>query len=110
MMTIIDASSELDELLETSNRFFLMKHSLTCPVSADAMKEMEQAEPELRTPVYVIHVQEFRGGCTKTADHYGVKHESPQVLLIDGGKVQNHTSHWHVTADWIKAGDEAAGN
>ncbi|TGE33270.1 bacillithiol system redox-active protein YtxJ [Desulfosporosinus sp. Sb-LF] len=102
----ITISEELEEILKESSRrkILLFKHSTSCPVSARAWKEVqdfinENSEDVLVTMVKVI---ESRPVSNQAAEDLGVKHQSPQVLLISDGKVIWHTSHQAVTQDNIK--------
>ncbi len=70
------------------------KHSTTCPVSATAGREVRAMETEL--PIYWINVREQRDLSNWVAQAYNVTHESPQLLLIRGGKVEKVWSHYEV--------------
>jgi bacillithiol system protein YtxJ len=62
----------------------VMKHSLTCPVSASAYEEvLTFVETYPAVPVYVIPVQTHRRAAKYLAKHTGVRHESPQVLVLN---------------------------
>ncbi|MBS2970050.1 bacillithiol system redox-active protein YtxJ [Metabacillus sp. KIGAM252] len=92
--------SEFENLLQTHNRFLFVKHSLTCPISKEAFRQFSQydsSQDELKT--FYLHVQESRELSAYIADKLGVKHESPQALLIDNGSVIWNASHWNITAD-----------
>ena len=71
------------------------KHSTTCGISATAAKEVRAMETEL--PIYWINVREQRELSNWVAETYKVTHESPQLLLIRGGKVEKVWSHYEVT-------------
>lgn len=76
----------------------VFKHSATCPVSAAAHREIEHYVSLNRLPVYKVVVQEQRELSTQIAEVTKIKHESPQVLVIDDGKVLTHYSHWDIEA------------
>jgi bacillithiol system protein YtxJ len=71
------------------------KHSTTCPVSTTAGQEVRALKTEL--PIYWVNVREQRELSNWVAETYGVTHESPQLLLIRGGKVEKVWSHYEVT-------------
>ncbi|WP_153127183.1 bacillithiol system redox-active protein YtxJ [Peribacillus tepidiphilus] len=98
-MTIqkIETEEQFEELLKRSS-FFLLKHSLTCPVSGAAFEEYQkfaEENPDLDT-VYLA-VQEARPLSNYIAEKFHVKHESPQAILFKNGDVAWHTSHWKIT-------------
>jgi bacillithiol system protein YtxJ len=71
------------------------KHSTTCPVSATAGREVRAMQTDL--PIYWINVREQRELSNWVAETYNVTHESPQLLLIRGGKVERVWSHYEVS-------------
>lgn len=105
---------EVDDLMaEDKGRTLLFKHSLTCPVSHAAFRELEsflaQELPEDLT-VRLIEVQNARPASNRVAEKTGVRHESPQALLIEKGAVIWHRSHWNIDArSLVAATSPAAG-
>ena len=75
------------------------KHSTTCPVSATAGREVRALQTDL--PIYWINVREQRELSNWVAETYNVTHESPQLLLIRGGKVEKVWSHYEVSRPGI---------
>ena len=83
----------------------LLKHSLTCGTSAHAHQEVEDflAEPGLPADACVVHVQTGRAISGAIAERFGIRHESPQLLLISHGQVVWHASHRRITRREIAA-------
>ena len=50
----------------------------------------------------MVLVIEDRPVSNHIAEEFEIKHESPQILLFDDGKVSWSTSHWKITRDSIK--------
>ncbi len=73
---------------------YVFKHSTLCPVSARAAVEVEESRTEI--PVYRVLVREQRELSNWIADFFGVKHESPQLILIREGKVRKVWNHWDI--------------
>lgn len=92
----IKSNEELDKLFEQSNEkpVVLFKHSLTCPISAGVYQEISGAD----TDVYLLVIQHSRALSTALAERAGVRHESPQAIIIKDGKPIYHASHYDVTA------------
>ncbi len=98
---VLNSEEELKDALSNEN-FLLFKHSLTCPISAEAKEEFEKFTQENSLPAYMIHVQEQRELSNQVADHYSIKHESPQFFHVKNGEVNYHNSHWHIKYDTLK--------
>ena len=54
-------------------------------------------------PVYEVVVQRARDVSNAIAARLGLRHESPQVILLSGNEVLFHASHGGVTPDAIRA-------
>lgn len=97
-MIQICTKEEFEQALKENERFFLLKHSLTCPISHEAYEEYEshsQNMPELKH--YYLAVQDARPLSDHIAETYHVKHESPQAILFARETVAWHASHWKIT-------------
>lgn len=95
------AAGELDELFARSNDepVLLFKHSNTCPISAAAYEQMERVSAE----VSLIVVQRERELSREVESRTGVRHESPQALVLRRGEVVWSASHFDVTAEAVEA-------
>jgi len=90
---------EAEGLLATETPLLLFKHSRTCPISHTAHAQLEafrRAHPD--AAVRVVVVQEERPLSQAIAAATGVRHESPQALLLHRGAVRWHASHGGITA------------
>ncbi len=92
----IHTTDELDALIEQSKEkpIILFKHSTTCPISHGVYKEVSNADADIN----LIVVQHSRNVSTAVAEKTGIRHESPQALILKDGKVVYHASHYDVTA------------
>lgn len=98
------AEAEAAELLASDAPLLLFKHSRTCPVSHAAHAELQafrRAHGEV--PVRVVVVQDERSLSQAIAAATGVRHESPQALLLHRGGVTWHASHGGITAARLAA-------
>lgn len=94
---VIQTKEEFQEILAQNSIFFLLKHSLTCPISAEAKKGFDEFSDGTDIPLYVLYVQKARKLSNDIADKYNVKHESPQALLFKDNQVIWHDSHNNIT-------------
>ena len=96
----INSTEKLDELFEQSNEkaVVLFKHSLTCPISSGVYEEISNADADIN----LVVVQTARNVSTAIADKTGVRHETPQAIVLKDGKVVYHASHYDVTAEDVE--------
>ena len=96
----IHDTEELDALIEKSNEHavILFKHSTTCPISAGVYQEISNADADIN----IIVVQHARNVSTAIAEKTGIRHESPQAIILKNEKVVYHASHYDVTADEVE--------
>jgi bacillithiol system protein YtxJ len=92
----ISQQSELDELFAQSanNPVILFKHSLTCPISHAAYEEMSNMTKE---EVSLVIIQDARPVSSEIEARTGIRHESPQVFVVNDGKIAWHASHYDIT-------------
>jgi bacillithiol system protein YtxJ len=77
----------------------IYKHSPRCGVSLTAAEEVRRfADAEPAVPVYVLDVVRDRGLAREVARRLGIRHESPQAILLREGEVVWEASHRGVTA------------
>lgn len=97
-MQEIMTNEQLDHAL-SQKKAILFKHSLTCPISAHAYQEMQEFTAAHKdAPFYIIKIQDARQVSNTIAERTGVKHESPQVIVLEKGKPVWHASHFDITA------------
>ncbi|WP_150272092.1 bacillithiol system redox-active protein YtxJ [Paenibacillus tepidiphilus] len=93
---------ELQQYVQGPGKKLLFKHSTTCPISAKAHEEFQAYAQSSDTPAAIVHVIEDRPVSNRIAEDFGIKHESPQIFLLEDGEVRWNTSHWKITRDAIK--------
>lgn len=106
----IETREALDRLFEVSldRPVWILKHSTLCGVSFEALRQCKRfvaqaaekaAESGAQRQTFVmIKIREHRDLSTALAERTGVRHESPQLFLIDKGEVAWNASHWAITA------------
>ncbi|CAN5389746.1 bacillithiol system redox-active protein YtxJ [soil metagenome] len=96
----INSTEELNELFQQSNEkpVVLFKHSLTCPISSGVYQEISNADADIN----LIVMQRARNVSTALAEKSGIRHESPQAMVIKNGKPVYHASHYDVTASDVE--------
>jgi bacillithiol system protein YtxJ len=79
----------------------LFKHSRFCGVSMEALDELQahiEGQPGGATTYKMITVQTHRSVSDKAAELLGLRHQTPQAILLRDGKVIWNASHFSITA------------
>jgi bacillithiol system protein YtxJ len=101
-LTTVEHLDELHRLIAQSESrpVLLFKHSYTCGVSMEALDELVAHMNDGATGAQyaMVTVQTHRAVSNAVAQKLGVRHETPQALLIKDGKVVWSASHFRVTA------------
>lgn len=110
----LSSIKELDALLEASRQrpVLLFKHSLTCPVSAtahDAFRRFLERRRDGDCHFALVEVQRARRVADEIAERTGVRHESPQAILVRDGRAVWTASHWRIDEAALERALEEAG-
>jgi bacillithiol system protein YtxJ len=102
MLTHLHDIDALDAAIEESRDrpVLLFKHSRTCGISCEAFDELHthlDQVPSLAS-YKVITVQSHRQVSDEAAARLGVRHETPQAILLRYGKPVWKASHFRITA------------
>ena len=99
-LTPVSDSEELQSLFSLSHEraVVLFKHSLTCPISSAAYQEMQGFEGD----VGMIVVQRARDVSREVENLTGIRHESPQAIILRNGRAVWNASHWRVTRSAVE--------
>jgi monothiol bacilliredoxin len=110
-LTQLQQIEQLDRLLSESHTrpLLLFKHSFSCGVSAEALDELidhlnaDIVAAGVPDPRYaIVTVQTHRDVSNAVSTKLGIRHETPQALLIRDGRVIWSASHFRVTAEAMK--------
>lgn len=96
---------QLDELVAFSANkpAVIFKHSTRCSVSRFALKQFEnEFDLDDKVDAYFLDLLEHRDISNEIASRFGVYHQSPQLLLIKGGKSIYDVSHSDIHAEELK--------
>jgi bacillithiol system protein YtxJ len=79
----------------------LFKHSRYCGVSMEALDELNahiESQPAATAAYKMITVQTHRSVSDAAAELLGLRHQTPQAILLRDGKVVWNASHFSITA------------
>lgn len=82
----------------------IFKHSRTCGISCEAFDELHAhlADGGAGASYNLITVQHHRGVSDAAATRFGVRHETPQAILLKDGVPVWNASHFKITAGELK--------
>ena len=105
-LTTVAHERDVDRLIEESRErpVLVFKHSYTCGVSAEALEELvTHLEEEIADARYaIVTVQTHREASNAIAARVGVRHHTPQAILIRDGRAIWSASHFRISAAEIR--------
>lgn len=105
----VSTQEDLDRLFSTSTEqpVVLFKHDYACPTSVRAYWDLVTVPGE----VSLIDVERHHALSQEVAARLGVRHESPQVIVVRDGQAVYAASHRHISPEAVprSAGRDEAG-
>jgi bacillithiol system protein YtxJ len=94
-------AAALDGLLARSHDapVLLFLHDPHCPISRRAWGEMQRLAEGPLADAYLVNVSRDRAVSRAIEARTGVRHESPQALVLRGGQAVWDASHFAITAE-----------
>ena len=98
MLTDISQLDEIDNL-SMEKTVVIFKHSTTCGISAGAKSRLEMDWTSLEGDVafYYLDLLSYRPISNEIASRYSVRHESPQIIVINNGAATHDSSHHRIS-------------
>ena len=99
--------AQADELISAADPrpLVIFKHSRSCGTSAQAFDELLEhlhaSDSDVRYAI--VTVQTHRDVSSAVSRMLGVRHETPQALIVQDGQVVWSASHFRVTAEAVNA-------
>jgi bacillithiol system protein YtxJ len=96
----VDSLERLDSLFAESHQrpVVLFKHSTTCGISSGVYREVANVE----TDVNLVVIQTHREISNAISARTGIRHQSPQAIVIHRGEAAYHASHYDIEAVHIE--------
>lgn len=105
-LTPLQTVDELEAAIAESRHrpVLLFKHSRTCGISCEALDELHAhlAETQPLARYNLITVQSHRPVSEAAAVKLGVRHETPQAIVLRDGRAVWSASHFKITARELK--------
>ncbi|UYZ58019.1 bacillithiol system redox-active protein YtxJ [Hymenobacter latericus] len=104
---LLTQPEQLDDIVRESAQqpVVIFKHSTSCSISAMAKSRLERqwAEAGLGdVKPYYLDLLRFRPISNQIAEQFGIRHESPQLLLIRNGECRYDASHMSIQLNDVK--------
>lgn len=94
---LLASEEQFVQLVNSNEPFFIFKHSPRCSISVVAKSRIDKQAVKNDVPVYLIDVIEQRELSQHVAQHFGVQHQSPQLIKIENGKSVFDSSHLSIS-------------
>jgi bacillithiol system protein YtxJ len=97
----ITSEKELTEAIENSyqHKTVIFKHSTSCFISKTVLRNFEKEIDDIDQKVsfYYLDLLAHRSISNKIAEDFGIRHESPQMIVLENGKAINNASHQDIS-------------
>ncbi|MBW3521564.1 bacillithiol system redox-active protein YtxJ [Chryseobacterium sp. NKUCC03_KSP] len=102
----IKSEEDLEKAIKESynNRVAVFKHSTSCFISKTVLKNFEkeiEISDEQNVSFYFLDLLAFRSISNKIAEDFGIRHESPQLIVFENGEPINNASHQDISLSQI---------
>ena len=100
---IPESESDVDAILSAGTHV-IYKHSFTCATCMFSKMKVEEVLEENtdNARFHFIDVRTNRTISNLIAEKTGIRHESPQAIILKDGKVFDHQSHGSITKKMIE--------
>jgi len=103
---IIESEEDLEKAIKISHqgKIAIFKHSTSCFISRTVLKNFEREVGETSATAakfYFLDLLAHRNLSNKIAEDFNIRHESPQLIVIENGKAINNASHQSITLSQI---------
>lgn len=104
----IESENDLKIAIDNSYAYkvAIFKHSTSCFISKTVLRNFEKEIESLENTddiakLYFLDLLAYRPLSNKIAEDLGIRHESPQLLVIENGKVINNASHQNISINQL---------
>ena len=97
----LESEEQLSEINNTNGYCVIFKHNTTCPISKGVHSRLQSEEETIPgvEKAYLLDLLSYRDLSDAIESTYGVKHESPQFLLIQDGRCTYHQWGYDISAE-----------
>ena len=90
--------NDVNSLIVVEKPIIIFKHSYRCSISSMALNRIESIHHEItqKANFILIDVIKQRNLSIEISEHFGIKHESPQIIFYNKNEVQFTDSHMNI--------------
>jgi bacillithiol system protein YtxJ len=91
--------SQLDEIQQNKEKIILIfKHSTRCGISSSVINRFEKKyqDKTVGMEFYFLDLLNYRSISNEIAERFKISHQSPQIIVLQNGKVKVHASHYDI--------------
>jgi len=96
----LNEESQIEEILNLSKQkpVLLFKHSTRCGISSMVLKMFENKLKKAEGEFYYFYLDllQNRNMSNYISQKFNISHQSPQLIVINKGKVSDHNSHFGI--------------
>ena len=98
----LESLAAWEEILAAPGKKLVFKHSTRCSISVFALRDFERSFDENSgIDCYFLDLLKHRDVSNAIAENTGVYHESPQVIVLNDGRVIYDASHHKIDTQTI---------
>lgn len=92
---ILTEADQIEDIINSSAEkpVLIFKHSTRCGISSVILNRFDKKMTKLDKAYYILDILNYRSLSNLIQDKFGIRHQSPQLLVIKNGKVVAHDSH-----------------
>ncbi|MCL6217598.1 bacillithiol system redox-active protein YtxJ [Zunongwangia pacifica] len=99
--------SQLEEAIQQSEQHLvgILKHSTRCGISKMVLRQFENSydlPDDAPIDLYFLDLLSYREISNEIANRFKVRHESPQLILLQQKEVVHHSSHQDIDVKNLK--------
>lgn len=90
-------------LKSNEKKVIIFKHSTRCFISKTVLKNFEK-EVEIsdkKVEYFLLDLLSYRDLSEEITNRFGIEHQSPQMIVLENGKVIQNASHQSITLSLV---------
>ena len=101
----LESEKDLDSAIErsTQQKVLIFKHSTRCFISKTVLRNFEKQmlDSDKNYAYYFLDLLANRPISNEIASRFDVVHQSPQLIVLENGKVVHNASHQHIDLEKV---------
>lgn len=101
----LNSEGDLKKVIEDSyqNPQAILKHSTRCGISAMVKNRLESKWEKRNptVPIYIVDLLADRELSNHISESLNIRHESPQLIVLENGKITYHASHIGISSSAV---------